>query len=147
MTREKLAATLQDMGLDWSRLTVNRLEIGRRENVTVTELLALCVALDIAPVDLLVPAYLKHESYRVVPKGTASASNVREWVRGEMLLFLARDPEPRQPGQTGVIFADPALPGDVAAFVQFMPEDRGRRVVQDFYRDDTQFGQETGSDH
>ena len=127
MTRDKLAATLQDMGLDWSRLTVNRLEIGRRENITVIELLALCTALDIAPVDLLVPAYLENESYRVAPKASAAAIHVREWIRGEQQLYWATDKKP------DTIFVSPATPGELAAFVQFMPEDRARRVVRNYF--------------
>jgi transcriptional regulator with XRE-family HTH domain len=133
MTRDDLADKLQEMGLDWTRLTVNRLEIGRRQNVTVTELLALCAALHISPTDLLVPAYLEHESYRVAPKASASASNLREWIRGEQVLFLFLDPEP------DAIFASPSLPKDIAAFVQWMPEDRAKRVVQDYYRPDPDF--------
>lgn len=128
MTRDKLAATLQDMGLDWSRLTVNRLEIGRRENITVIELLALCTALDIAPVDLLVPAYLDdNQSYRVAPKASAAAINVREWIRGEQQLYWSTDTE------SDDVFADPATPGDLAAFVQWMPADRARRVVRNYF--------------
>jgi transcriptional regulator with XRE-family HTH domain len=127
MTRDKLAATLQDMGLDWSRLTVNRLEIGRRENITVIELLALCTALDIAPVDLLVPAYLENQSYRVAPKASAEASTVREWIRGEMQLYWSTDPKP------GARFVGPDTAGELAAFVQWMPEDRARRVVRNYF--------------
>jgi transcriptional regulator with XRE-family HTH domain len=132
MTRDKLAATLQDMGLDWSRLTVNRLEIGRRKDVTVIELLALCVALDIAPVDLLVPGHLTDQGYRVAPTMTSWASNVREWIRGEQLLYVSPDPDPDE------LFADPAKAAEITAFVQFMPEDRARRVVRDYFEKDPQ---------
>jgi DNA-binding Xre family transcriptional regulator len=127
MTRDKLAATLQDMGLDWSRFTVNRLEIGRRENVSVIELLALCAALDISPVDLLVLAYLNGQLYRVAPRASALASNVREWIRGEKLLYASRDRDPDD------LFEDPAKAADIAVFVQFMPEDRARRVVHEYF--------------
>jgi hypothetical protein len=87
-------------------------------------------------VDLLVPAYLTNQGYRVAPRVSSWAGNVREWIRGEQVLYKARDPEPRQPGQTGMRFSSPATPGDIASFVQFMPEDRARRVVQDYYRED-----------
>jgi transcriptional regulator with XRE-family HTH domain len=127
MTRDKLAATLQDMGIDWTRLTVNRLEIGRRDNITVKELLALCLALDVAPVDLLVPAHLSDRSYQVAPKLTASAENVREWLRGEELISAHTDPEP------GIPFIKPARVVDIAAFVQWMPEGRGRRVARKYF--------------
>jgi transcriptional regulator with XRE-family HTH domain len=115
------------MGLDWSRLTVNRLEIGRRENITVIELLALCTALDIAPVDLLVPAYLENQPYRVAPKASAAAIHVREWIRGEQRLYWSIDKK------SDTIFASPSTPGELAAFVQFMPEDRARRVVRNYF--------------
>jgi transcriptional regulator with XRE-family HTH domain len=131
MTRDKLAATLQDMGIDWTRLTVNRLEIGRRDNITVKELLALCLALDIAPVDLLVPAHLSDRDYRVAPKLTARAENVREWLRGEDLVFAGPDPDP-----AGPIFRTPSRTADIAAFVQWMPEDRARRVARRYFEEE-----------
>jgi hypothetical protein len=31
------------------------------------------------------------------------------------------------------VFADPATPGDLAAFVQWMPADRARRVVRNYF--------------
>jgi transcriptional regulator with XRE-family HTH domain len=130
MTRDKLAATLQDMGIDWTRLTVNRLEIGRRDNITVKELLALCLALDVAPVDLLVPAHLSDRGYRVAPKLTARAENVREWLRGEDLVFAGPDPDPASP------FRRPSRTADIAAFVQWMPEDRARRVARRYFEEE-----------
>jgi transcriptional regulator with XRE-family HTH domain len=132
MTRDKLAATLQDMGIDWTRLTVNRLEIGRRDNITVKELLALCLALDVAPVDLLVPGHLSDRDYQVAPKLTASAENVREWLRGEDLIFAYQDPDPDIP------FRRPPRVVDIAAFVQWMPEDRGRRVARRYFDEEDQ---------
>lgn len=60
ITQEGLAEALQAVGLDWERITVAKLESGRRPFVRVDELLALCLVLEIAPVDLLVPKDL-HE--------------------------------------------------------------------------------------
>ena len=122
MTRDKLAATMQDLGIDWTRLTVNRLEIGRRENVTVTELLALCIALQVAPVDLLVPGHWTNQSYQVTPRASSTADQVRDWIRGEERFFGMRD----VPGSP---FVTPAG-RDPMAIVQWMPEDRKKQVVR-----------------
>lgn len=78
-------------GLKWDRFTVTKLENGHRQNVTVTELLALASALDVAPVNLLVP--LDDSPYQVTPTRTESADTVRAWVRGE-------DPLPGTDGRT-----------------------------------------------
>lgn len=94
--------------------------------------------------DLLVPAYLKHQSYRVPPRASAMASNVREWIRGEQLLLAMLEPTPGP----GTWFASPLGVHDVTAFVQFMPEDRAKRVARAYFeQDDRQFEQETGNDH
>lgn len=122
MSRDKLAATLQDLGVDWTRLTVNRLEIGRRENITVTELLALCIALQVAPVDLLVPGHWTDQSYQVTPTASALAENVREWIRGEQILYGSRKvPESR----FFTVLGQHQMP-----FAQWMPEDRQKRVLR-----------------
>ncbi len=80
MTAQDLAERLTALGLPWNRTTVVKLENGRRENVSVTELLVLAEALATAPVNLLVP--LDNEPYQVTPERTESADRVREWVRG-----------------------------------------------------------------
>jgi transcriptional regulator with XRE-family HTH domain len=122
MSRDKLAATLQDLGIDWTRLTVNRLEIGRRENITVTELLALCIALQVAPVDLLVPGHWTDQSYQVTPRASAVAENVREWIRGDELLYAGvRHPESP--------FVSP-IHKDRMAFAQWMPVGRSKQVLR-----------------
>lgn len=48
-----LAAAMNERGIPWNRTTVAKLETGRRETVTVQELLALAVVLDVPPVWLL----------------------------------------------------------------------------------------------
>jgi transcriptional regulator with XRE-family HTH domain len=49
-----LAAEMVKLGVPWNRTTVAKLETGRRESITVQELLALALALDVPPVALLV---------------------------------------------------------------------------------------------
>jgi transcriptional regulator with XRE-family HTH domain len=132
MTRDKLAATLQDLGIDWSRLTVNRLEIGRREGVTVRELLALCLALEVSPVDLLVPAHLTDQAYRVAPRAIADAGNVREWIRGEELLTVDRTTI----GSDGTEdpFTQPAAV--LLDAIRWMPADRAQRVGRRYFEEE-----------
>lgn len=55
LTAEQLAARLVGQGIHWDRYTVTKLENGKRQNVTIAELLALSVVLEVAPVHLLVP--------------------------------------------------------------------------------------------
>ncbi len=80
MTAQDLAERMTTLGLPWNRTTVVKLENGRRENVSVTELLVLAEALATAPVNLLVP--VTDEPYQVTPARTESSDVVREWVRG-----------------------------------------------------------------
>ncbi|MEU8535455.1 helix-turn-helix domain-containing protein [Streptomyces parvulus] len=77
---EELGNALQGEGVKWDRFTVANLEKGKRQNVTVVELLALAKVLDAAVVNLLVP--LTDEPYQVTPALAESADVVREWVRG-----------------------------------------------------------------
>lgn len=80
-TAAQLGAELAPHGVRWDRFTVANLENGKRQNVTVNELFALALALDVAPVNLLVP--LHDTPYEVTPSRAEGADAVRSWVRGE----------------------------------------------------------------
>lgn len=80
-TAAHLGKVLGKHGVSWDRFTVANLESGKRQNVTVQELFALALALDVAPTNLLVP--LDDRPYQVTPVRTESADMVRAWVRGE----------------------------------------------------------------
>jgi transcriptional regulator with XRE-family HTH domain len=135
LTQEGLAEAMQAVGIDWQRIVVAKLESGRRSFVTVDELLALCVVLEISPTDLLVPADLKDDQrYRIVPNATARATDAREFIRGEDLLYIFKYPEPPQdepPQDPESPFASPA-PGDLVDPIQWMPPDRADRVIRRF---------------
>lgn len=77
---EELGKALKAESVKWDRFTVANLESGKRQNVTVVELLALAKVLDVAVVHLLVP--VNDEPYQVTPEYAESADAVREWVRG-----------------------------------------------------------------
>jgi transcriptional regulator with XRE-family HTH domain len=126
MTQQDLAERMQAVGIDWERVTVAKFESGRRGFVRVDEALALCVTLGVSLPDLLVPADLDDDQdYRVVPTATARAVNVREFVRGEEMLFLFPYPEPER---------DPSSPfvevGHMRVVdpIQWMTADRAERV-------------------
>ncbi len=78
-------------------LGLRRIEKGERR-VDVDDLLALYLVLEITPVDLLVPKDADaSQRYQVAPKATARASNVREWIRGEDVLFYRTEPDQDEP--------------------------------------------------
>jgi transcriptional regulator with XRE-family HTH domain len=54
----------------------------RRRAVTVDELLALALALHVAPVHLLVPTENSDAGYKVTPNVTVDSDHARAWIRG-----------------------------------------------------------------
>ncbi|MEU1892765.1 helix-turn-helix domain-containing protein [Streptomyces pristinaespiralis] len=86
LSAERLAERLAEHGIKWDRYTVTKLENGKRQNVTVSEWLALGTVLNVAPVHLLVPIDDDDADYQVTAKKTAKASDVRSWVRGQTSL-------------------------------------------------------------
>jgi transcriptional regulator with XRE-family HTH domain len=146
LTQEQLAEALQGVGIDMERVTVAKLENGRRSFVTVDELLALCVVLAISPTDLLVPRDLDDDRpYQIVPNGTTWAANAREFIRGEEHLYIHEYPGPPEDPEAVVQFVSP---GRVIDSVQWMPADRAQRV--DERHDDTWIAEEEerrASDH
>ncbi|WP_119581064.1 helix-turn-helix transcriptional regulator [Streptomyces europaeiscabiei] len=91
LTAEQLAERLVNLGVSWQRSTVAKLENGKRENVTVTEWLALAAALNVAPVHLLIPPDVgEGDTYQVTPETQVSATAARDWIRGRHPLPGAR---------------------------------------------------------
>jgi transcriptional regulator with XRE-family HTH domain len=123
MTQEALAQAMRNVGIDWGRVVVAKLEKGIRPFVKVDEFLALCVVLEISPVDLLVPIDLgEYQPYRVAPDVAAAAGNVREWVRGEDLLIAASKPKPPI-----------HKPATLINSIRWMPDDRASQVAERYF--------------
>lgn len=80
-TAADVGQRLQNEGVRWDRFTVANLESGKRQNVTVVELLALAKVLDVAVVNLLVP--VNDAPFQVTPDRVEDADTVRAWVRGQ----------------------------------------------------------------
>lgn len=71
------------IGFKWDRYTAGNLERGRRQSVTVEELLGLAYVLDVAPVHLVAPL-ASDELMRFLPEQVATSAVVREWLRGRI---------------------------------------------------------------
>jgi len=83
-TAAQLAEQMTEVGVQWDRGTVTKLETMRRQNLTVVEWLALARVLDVAPVHLLVP--VDEVSVPITAVEARPASLARAWVRGEYAL-------------------------------------------------------------
>ncbi|MEV8396186.1 helix-turn-helix domain-containing protein [Streptomyces sp. NPDC057596] len=81
-TAQALADKLSEQGVPWERSTVAKLENGKRQNLTLTEWLALSVVLNVAPIHLLVPLDDDSE-FQVTPRVRVPALRVRQFIRGE----------------------------------------------------------------
>lgn len=81
ITAKKLADLVNTVGVRCDRSTVTKLETGRRQNVTVVELLAFARVLDVAPVNLLIPLSNKG-TFPVTPAEHVDVSEARAWIRG-----------------------------------------------------------------
>jgi transcriptional regulator with XRE-family HTH domain len=129
MTQERLAEAMRTVGIDWERVVVAKLEKGLRPFVKVDELLALCLILGISPVDLLVPKDADADQwYQVAPKAISRASNVREWIRGEDVLFYRTEPDQDEP-------ETPFQPEDLLNPTRWMPADRRARALLRFIKE------------
>jgi transcriptional regulator with XRE-family HTH domain len=85
LTAAQLADRMTKVGIPWKRGVVAKLEKGYREDVSVAELLALAVVLEVAPVHLLVPLE-NSQPYEVTPGRVEPAHEVRSFVIGNVPL-------------------------------------------------------------
>jgi transcriptional regulator with XRE-family HTH domain len=82
LTAQELAERLNTQGVPWDRYTVNKLENGKRQNLSLAEWLALAVVLNVAPVHLLLPVDDDEGTYQVTPERTNQVDHTRGWIRG-----------------------------------------------------------------
>lgn len=83
LTAEQLAAKCRELGAEeFTESKINNLET-RQRRITVEELLILARALDVAPVNLVIPPRMgADEPYTVAPRSALGAGRVRQWFRG-----------------------------------------------------------------
>ncbi|MFD5513857.1 helix-turn-helix transcriptional regulator [Streptomyces sp. NPDC127051] len=82
LTKQELGDALTELGVSWNRFTVSSLENGKRQNLSVTEWLALARALDVAPLTLLLPLG-EADEIEVLPGLPVHPDLVRQWIVGE----------------------------------------------------------------
>lgn len=85
MTQQGLADRLNQLGAQTDRTAVAKIEAGTRE-IALGEAFQLALALDVAPVHLLVPTD-STEPIDLAPNLQASPFETRAWIRGQMPLF------------------------------------------------------------
>lgn len=92
-TGQRLAEEMTNVGVGWDRSVVANLEAGRRRFVTIDELFALALVLQVAPVHLLVPPGMADKDpIAVTPTLPMPAYLVRRWIRGSATIG---DQDPR----------------------------------------------------
>ncbi|MBP2341104.1 transcriptional regulator with XRE-family HTH domain [Saccharothrix coeruleofusca] len=82
LTAEGLAEAMSGLGIPWQAGVVTKLEKGYRKSLSVNELLGLALALDVAPVHLLVPVEGDTSLYHLTPNQGVRVDEARAWVRG-----------------------------------------------------------------
>jgi transcriptional regulator with XRE-family HTH domain len=121
MTAAQLAVRCAELGMpDLTASTISNIETGRRDKsgrrrreVSVDELLVLALALDVAPVHLLVPPDTDDTPYPVTAERVVEpAIEVRNWIRGFRLLpdndptlRLTETPPEEHYERAGVVFS------------------------------------------
>lgn len=88
MSAQKLADATAELGLPIARSVIANLESGRRETVTLPELVVLARALGVPPLLLVFPVG-RHETVDTLPGGPADTLQALDWFIGQ-----ARFPSP-----------------------------------------------------
>lgn len=96
---QRLADEMTRVGVEWNRSVVTKLENKRRESVSVAELLALALVLDVPPLALLLPR--EDGDIQITAERVAAAREVGEWLIGPHPLRVPVDSEfVQHPGAT-----------------------------------------------
>jgi transcriptional regulator with XRE-family HTH domain len=98
MSAQQLADRTAELGMEVPRSVLANLESGRRETVTVPEILVLAAALQVTPIELLCPVGFD-EQIEILPGRIVDPLSASRWVDGDLALDVT--------GPT-TIFRDPA---------------------------------------
>jgi transcriptional regulator with XRE-family HTH domain len=88
MSVQRLADRTADLGMPIPRSVLANLESGRRETVSVAEVLVLAAALDVAPIELICPVGFDQQT-EILPGRTADPLSAVRWYTGELKLETA----------------------------------------------------------
>lgn len=82
LSAQRLADRCAELGMGIARSTLADLETGRRDSVTVAELLILAAALEVPPVELAVPL-ARREQVEILPGVEIPVWDAARWFRGD----------------------------------------------------------------
>jgi transcriptional regulator with XRE-family HTH domain len=91
LSAQQVADRCDRLGFPVPRSVIANLENGRRESLSVAELLTLAAALEVAPLELLVPLGREPDA-EILPGIHVPTWDAAQWVAGDRV--LERDPEP-----------------------------------------------------
>ena len=98
MSTQKLADRTAELGMAIPRSVLANLESGRRETVSVAEVLVLAAALNVAPIELMCPVGFDKQT-EMLPGRMMDPPDAMRWFTGELKLELAGPATTvRQPG-------------------------------------------------
>jgi transcriptional regulator with XRE-family HTH domain len=120
MTVQAVADRCADLGLPIGRVTITKLEGGKRQAITPAELTVLAAALETAPIDLLYP--IGYEEYvEVVPGMRLDPHGALRWFSGELKLdarpgvLTLREPQSGEESDTYLVQRHDLLTSQLAA--------------------------------
>jgi transcriptional regulator with XRE-family HTH domain len=87
MSVQKLADITDELGMPIQRSVLANLESGRRETVTVAEVLVLAAALDVSPLDLICPVGFDKQT-EMLPGRAMDPLTARRWITGMLKLDI-----------------------------------------------------------
>lgn len=89
MSTRTLAERCGELGFAIPQPVLSNLELGRRESISVAELLVLAQVLDVSPTLLITPVEID-ETVEILPGRRADSADVLEWFAGETDFSLTR---------------------------------------------------------
>jgi transcriptional regulator with XRE-family HTH domain len=87
MSAQQLAERTEELGMPIPRSVLANLESGRRETVSVAEVLVLAAALNVSPIELMCPVGFDKQA-EILPGRTADPLEAMRWFTGELKLEL-----------------------------------------------------------
>jgi transcriptional regulator with XRE-family HTH domain len=90
MSAEQLAAAVTGLGLPYTRAQVTNLEAGRRNSITVGEVLAIAAVLEVPPLLLIFP-FGDEQAATYLPGKTADTWDAAQWFTGDTPMPAYRD--------------------------------------------------------
>jgi transcriptional regulator with XRE-family HTH domain len=136
LTFAELSARTEKIGQPIAVLGLRRIERGERR-VDFDDLLALAIALEVPPVDLMVPALVSDAVPYPIGNSEYGCDTVHKWVAGGTL----EPPDPEYPWATPKGF--PSVE-EMSELLQWLPEERRQQVLREWvlegYRQDRAAG-------